>query len=329
MKFGVITSGGDAPGMNACIFGLVHAAYAQDIEVTGFMGGWKGILADEYIELNLDSVSHCINDGGTILESDRSEQWHEKSARLQGFENIKKHQLDALVVIGGDGSFRGALDLTTDTGFPVFCIPASIDNDLGYTSYTIGFDTALNIALNAINSIKDTCRSHGKPCVIEVMGRHCGDLALQSGIAAGADYILVPEYPFDINEIADELKEKSQKPDRASRASVIVLAEGAAKLEIFTKQLTELTGISFRETRLGFIQRGGTPTATDRLRAIRMASAAVEEAIWTVDNINRGTKVRVNTACAIGLQGDTVIHKPLFDALEEKKHLEPDLVAMM
>lgn len=319
MKLAVITSGGDAPGMNACLFGLVQSAASINADVIGFVGGWEGILHDECVPLTKDDVAHCINNGGTILHSDRSQDWLIKEKRLEGLENLRRHGAAALVVIGGDGSFRGAGDLASDTGFPVFCIPASIDNDLGYTSYTIGFDTALNTVVTAINSIKETCYSHGKPCVVEVMGRHCGDLAMQSGIAAGADFVLVPELPFDIEKIAEKMKARASGGDRDSRAVIIVLAEGAAKLEPFCEELEKLTGISCRQTRLGFIQRGGSPTVVDRLRAMRMAAAAVKEAAYA------SVTAATGEAVAVGVRGDTVITMSLSDALQIRKILEPDL----
>ncbi len=310
MKIAILTSGGDAPGMNAAVRGVVRYALSQGHEVIGYMRGYQGILEGDSEPLVATSVSNMIGQGGTFLQSDRCPEFLEKECRLRAFEQLKADKVDALIAIGGDGTFRGARDLYVDTGFPVIGIPATIDNDMGYTDFTIGFDTAVNNVLNAINCLRDTMHSHNKITVVEVMGRKCGNIALASGISGGAEFILVPEIPFNINQIVDEVKNSQRK---GKRSNLIVLAEGAGKMEDFCVAFEMLSGIKPRQTRLGFIQRGGSPTYRDRLLACRLAKQAVDCVLE-----GRGNR-------AVGIHGTEYFDMDIEEAVNIKRKIDTDL----
>ena len=206
MKVGILTSGGDAPGMNACIRAVVRGCLSKGMEVYGIYQGYYGVINDDIKQLNIASVADIIHRGGTILRTARSEAFKTPEGRAQGYEMLKKHGIDVLVAIGGDGTLTGALEFSKQTGMKVYGLPGTIDNDLGYTDTTIGFDTAVNTAVAAVGNIRDTSSSMGRTTVIEVMGRHCGDIALYAGLAGGAEDILIPEQPYDIDKICDEIK---------------------------------------------------------------------------------------------------------------------------
>lgn len=310
MKIAVITSGGDAPGMNAAVRAVVRYAISLGAEVCAFSRGYKGLLEDHYIPMERSSVSNIIQRGGTFIKTDRCAEFNEKEYRLKAGEILRSHGVDGLVVIGGDGSFRGAADLCSDTGIGVVGIPGTIDNDLGYTDYTIGFDTAVNNVLWAINSLRDTMDSHNKVTFVEVMGRHCGDIALHAGITGGAEHILVPEMPCSIKEIADDIVAGAK---RGKKSNLIVLAEGAGKLEDVCAEFEKLSGITPRQTRLGFIQRGGSPTHRDRMLATRFGMAAVEA-------LAAGRTNRV-----IGVRNDMIVEDDLFEALAKPKIFNKEL----
>ncbi len=307
MKIAVLTSGGDAPGMNACIRAVVRCALSKGLEVCGFNRGYQGILDNDVQELNRRSVSNIIQRGGTFLKTDRCEKFLEKEYRLKAGEILKMNGVQGLVVIGGDGSFRGAADLSADTGIPVVGIPGTIDNDLAYTDYTLGFDTAVNNVLSAINNLRDTMQSHDKVTFVEVMGRRCGDLALHAGITGGAEHILVPEVPFDMKKIAEEIVEGAK---RGKKSSLVVVAEGAGRIEDLCLEFKKYSGITPRETRLGFIQRGGSPTYRDRILACKFGIRAVEL-------LMEGKSPRV-----VGIVGDKIEDFDLFEALSKKKTLD-------
>ena len=260
--------------------------------------------------LKRSSVSNTIHHGGTFLKTDRCKDWNEKYARLKAEQIFKKIGIDALIVIGGDGSFRGTADLATDTSVPVIGIPASIDNDLQYTDYTLGFDTAVNNALWAINNLRDTMQSHNKVTFVEVMGRECGDIALHAGIAGGVEHILVPEVPFDLHEIAKDI---SKSAALGKMSNMIIMAEGVGRMEEICEEFEKISGIRPRQTRLGFIQRGGSPTYFDRLLACRFGIAAVEL-------LKAGSKNRV-----VGVKGSRVFDMDLFEALSMKKVFDQEL----
>ena len=269
---GILTSGGDAPGMNAAIRAVVRSAIYYGCKVYGINRGYKGLIESDLVEMNLSSVGDIIHRGGTILKSSRCEEFKTEEGRLKGVKVLKKYKIDCLVVIGGDGSFNGAQKLS-ELGFPAIGIPGTIDNDLAYTDYTIGFDTAMNTVADAISKIRDTSSSHERVNIVEVMGRHCGDLALYSGLAGGAETIIVPEVDFKIEDICNRLK-TTQK--RGKRHSIIVLAEGVGNANDLGKEIIKVTGADLRVTVLGHVQRGGCPSVFDRILASRMGVRAVE-----------------------------------------------------
>lgn len=310
MKIAVITSGGDAPGMNACLRAITRYALNRNIEVCAFLCGYKGILEDDYVDLTRKSVSNIIHTGGTFIQTDRSKEFRERKYRDKAAEILKKHNIDALVVIGGDGSFRGASDLYNDEDFNVMAIPGTIDNDLAYTDITLGFDTAVNNVLWAINTLRDTMQSHNKVTVVEVMGRHSGDIALHAGMTGGAEFIIIPEVPYDMDEICEGIL---QSEKQGKRSNLIVIAEGACKMEDFCAEFENKTGIVPRQTRLGFIQRGGSPTHIDRYIGSVFG-------IYAVKAIIEGKRCR-----AIGLKQSKVYDIDISDALSMKKTVDKEL----
>ncbi|MCM8769088.1 MAG: 6-phosphofructokinase [Candidatus Omnitrophica bacterium] len=271
---GVITAGGDAPGMNAAIRAVVRAALSHGLEVIGIRRGYRGVYEKDFFVMNSRHVSGIINLGGTILKSVRFPEFQRPEVRWQAARNLQEAKIDALVVIGGDGSCRGALALSETSGFPVVTIPASIDNDIAGTDITVGFDTAVNTAVEAIDRIRDTATSHDRTFVIEVMGRHCGNLALAVGLACGAEIVLIPERPSNEEAIFQEV----ESADRKGKESVlIILAEGAGR----AAELTEVLSRRFpdKEVRyavLGYVQRGGRPCSASRNLATRLGVKAVE-----------------------------------------------------
>jgi 6-phosphofructokinase 1 len=271
-RIGVLTSGGDAPGMNAAVRAVVRKAIYHDIEVFGIFGGYAGLINGNIEKLGLGSVGDIIHRGGTILFSARCDEFKTKEGQLKGVEQLKKAGIEGLVVIGGDGSYRGAKALT-EHGFPCIGVPGTIDNDIYGTQFTIGFDTALNTVIEAIDKIRDTATSHERTFVIEVMGRDAGDIALWSGLAGGAETILIPEENYDMKEICDRLKKGHE---RGKKHSIIIVAEGVASGVDLGKQIKEQTNFDTRVSVLGHMQRGGSPTAFDRVLASRLGAHAVE-----------------------------------------------------
>lgn len=271
-RMGVLTSGGDAPGMNAAVRAVVRKAIYHNVEVYGIIGGYAGLMSGNFKKLELGSVGDIIHRGGTVLFSARCDEFRTEEGQLKGVEQLKKAGIEGLVVIGGDGSYRGAKALT-EHGFPCVGIPGTIDNDIAGTQFTIGFDTALNTVIDAIDKIRDTATSHERTFVIEVMGRNAGDIALWSGLAGGAETILIPEENYNMEEICNRLK-KGQ--ERGKKHSIIVVAEGVASGVELGKQIKELTDFDTRVSVLGHMQRGGSPTAFDRVLASRLGAHAVE-----------------------------------------------------
>lgn len=271
-RIGVLTSGGDAPGMNAAIRAVVRSAIFNNVEIYGIRRGFVGLLAKDFVEMNLGSVGDIIHRGGTILRTARSEEFKTREGLEKGLNNIREMGLEGLVIIGGDGSFRGAAELAK-RGVPVVCVPGTIDNDIPFTDYTIGFDTAVNTVVEAVNKIRDTATSHERTFVIEVMGRESGHIALYSGVACGAETILIPEKPYSIKEVCDKIMCGYR---RGKLHSIIILAEGAGNAFDVRNQIKEITGLETRVIVLGHLQRGGTPTAFDRIMASRMGGKAVE-----------------------------------------------------
>lgn len=271
-RIGVLTSGGDAPGMNAAVRAVVRKAIYHDMEVFGVYGGYTGLINGNIKKLELGSVGDIIHRGGTVLYSARCEEFKTKEGQQKGIEQLKALGIEGLVVIGGDGSYRGAKALT-EQGFPCVGVPGTIDNDIPGTEFTIGFDTALNTVIDAIDKIRDTATSHERTFVIEVMGRDAGDIALWAGLAGGAETILIPEENYDMEQIAARLKKGNE---RGKKHSIIIVAEGVCSGVEFGKQLKEATNFDTRVSVLGHMQRGGSPTASDRVLASRLGARAVE-----------------------------------------------------
>lgn len=277
-KIGVLTSGGDAPGMNAVIRAVTDKAIDEGIEVVGIVGGYRGLIDNNIKKLDYEFVSDIIGIGGTKLYSDRCKEFQTEEGMQKAIATCRENNIDAIVAIGGDGTFRGATDLTLH-GIPTIGVTGTIDNDITATDYTVGFDTAMNTVLASLDKVKDTCESHARLAVVEVMGRDCGQIALLAGIAAGAVSIAIPEIHFD--EDAAIKKIKSVKAD-GKRGMIVVVSEGVASPtgepfgEYFTKKIEEETGIETRFARFAHIVRGGSPSLRDRLAATEMGVLAVK-----------------------------------------------------
>lgn len=300
-KIGVLTTGGDAPGMNAAIRAVVRTALSYGIQVTGIKRGYRGLYEKDFINLTSRSVSGIINKGGTFLKTIRFPQFKEYSVREKCYQNLCSEGIEGLAVIGGDGSARGAYHFSNDFNFPVVLIPASIDNDLYGTDFTIGFDTAVNTALCAIDNIRDTATSHNRTFVIEVMGREKGHLALEIGLACGAEIVLVPEVKISEEKIVELLKEQEKK---GKESSIIILAEGAGKAEVITAFLQKaLPEREIRYSVLGYIQRGGAPTYFSRVLATRFGVAAVE------------LLIQKKYPYMVGIKGNEIVHIPLKEVI--------------
>lgn len=302
-RIGVLTSGGDAPGMNAAIRAVVRVALYKNIKVSGIYRGYQGLIEGDIFDMDISSVGDIIHRGGTKLRTARSMEFKTEKGQQRALEVLKMFNIDGLVVIGGDGTFAGALKLH-EKGFPVIGIPGTIDNDLWYTESTIGFDTAINTVVWALGNIRDTSTSHGRVNIVEVMGRECGDIALYSGIAGGAESIIVPEYGFDIDETARKLIEGK---NRGKLHHIIVLAEGVGKPYDVARILSEKTQMETRVTIIGHLQRGGIPTAYDRILASTMAEKAVEL-------LEKG-----KAGLAVGNKGNEIINVTLKEAISKRE----------
>lgn len=305
----VLTSGGDAPGMNAAIRAVVRTGLANGLKVMGINRGYSGLINGEITEMDRRSVSDIIQRGGTILRTARCAEFKTEEGRKRGANVLKVFGIDGLVVIGGDGSFTGA-KLLTKYGVATVGIPGTIDNDLAYTDYTLGFDTALNTVLDAINKIRDTSSSHERISVVEVMGRNCGDIALFSGLAGGAESIIVPEIGYDINEICKVVLEGKQ---HGKLHNLILLAEGVGGASELANKIQEVTGIEARATILGHIQRGGSPSAFDAILASRFGYKAVELLV-------EGKSSRV-----VGIKNGKIVDVDITEALAMPKQFDKKL----
>ena len=276
-KIAVLTSGGDAPGMNAAIRAVVRTCSYHDVEVLGIYRGFQGMIEDDFVELNARSVRNIINKGGTFLKSARSEGFRTKEGRENAYNNLTKNGVEALVVIGGDGTFTGALSFSQEFGFPVMGIPGTIDNDIYGTTHTIGYDTSLNTVVDAIDKIRDTASSHNRMFFVEVMGRDSGFIALNSGIGGGAERIIIPEKNIPAEVLLEDIDRGKR---RGKTSNIIVVAEGntAGKAVFELKEYVEQKRPEYdiRVSVLGHMQRGGTPTCYDRVLATRMGVKAVE-----------------------------------------------------
>ncbi|MEI8215891.1 MAG: 6-phosphofructokinase [Eubacteriales bacterium] len=303
-RIGVLTSGGDAPGMNAAIRSVVRSGIYNGLEVFGIKRGYEGLIDGEFEEMSISSVSDIIQRGGTILRTARSERFMTDIGFKRALDMLENFKMDGLVLIGGDGTYRGGLELSR-AGVPVIGIPGTIDNDLPYTEFTIGFDTAVNTVLYAIGNIRDTSASHERTTVIEVMGRNCGDIALHAGLAGGAEAILVPEKEVDIADICMQI---IQGRNRGRLHSIIIKAEG---IPISSQELVdtieERTGADTKLVVLGYIQRGGSPTARDRILASLMGDRAVQ--LLKNGMINR----------LVGVQGSEIFDFDIEEALKAER----------
>jgi len=309
---GILTSGGDAPGMNAAIRAVVRTGIEKGFKVFGIKRGYQGLLRGEIFEMNRSSVADIIQRGGTMLRTARCEEFKTPEGLKKAVTILKAFGINCLVVIGGDGSFRGAKDLS-DLGFPAVGIPGTIDNDLAYTDYTIGFDTAVNTVLDAINKLRDTSTSHERVSIIEVMGRNCGDLALYAGLAGGGESIIVPEVEFKVEDICRTILEGKQ---RGKLHNIIILAEGVGHAEELARTIENITGLEARATKLGHIQRGGSPTAFDRILASRLGAKAVEL-------LEKDISARV-----VGIRGTSIIDCSIEEAIALKKDIDHDLLKL-
>ncbi len=308
-KIGVLTSGGDAPGMNAAIRAVVRVAIYNGLEVVGIKRGYQGLIEGDVINMDVSSVGDIIHRGGTKLRSARSLEFKTEKGFNRAINVLKTFKIDGLVVIGGDGSFRGAAKLC-ENGIPTIGIPATIDNDLGYTDYTIGFFTALMTVVNAIGNVRDTSTAHGRTNIIEVMGRNCGDIALYAGLSGGAESIIIPEIDFDIDEISENI---IRGKNRGKLSSIVLLAEGVGKPYELAEELELKTGTKTRVSVIGYLQRGGTPTPYDRVLASRFGAEAVNLLI-------NGDAGKV-----VGIKGNKIISLNIKEALEIPREIDEDL----
>ncbi|MEI6132627.1 MAG: 6-phosphofructokinase [Bacillota bacterium] len=314
---GVLTSGGDAPGMNAAIRAVVRAGIYHGLKVMGIKRGYNGLINGEIFEMDLRSVSDIIKSGGTILQTARCEEFRHEEGILKGIKMAKVFDIDAIVVIGGDGSYRGAKDMSR-LGMNVIGLPGTIDNDIACSEYTIGYDTAMNTALEALDKIKDTASSHERCSVFEVMGRHAGYIALNVAIAGGAEVSLIPEKTFDMNK--DVIMPIMAAKNRGKTHFVVIVAEGVGKAMEIAEKIEEKTGIEARATILGHVQRGGNPSVVDRVVASKMGAYAVE--LLKAGKCNK----------IVGMKDSKVVDYDIVEALDMKKSIdeyEYDLVRVL
>ncbi|MDR1628299.1 MAG: 6-phosphofructokinase [Oscillospiraceae bacterium] len=306
----ILTSGGDAPGMNAAIRAIVRASISNGIKVLGVRRGFNGLINGDVFEMNIRSVSDIIHKGGTILYTARSPEFRTQQSVLKAAKVCGELGIDSVIVIGGDGSFKGARSLSK-MGIPCIGIPGTIDNDIACSEYAIGYDTAMNTAMEMIDKIRDTAQSHDRCSIVEVMGRKCGDIALNTGIAVGATAILVPEVKYDIDkDIIDRIKFTQ---NIGKKHFIIIVAEGLKNVNKVSKEIKKRTGIDSRITILGHVQRGGTPTLKDRVMASKMGCMAVDMLIHGIND-----KI-------IAIKNDKVIYMDILKALSVKKHFDIEL----
>lgn len=315
-RIGILTAGGDAPGMNAAIRAVVRSAAVAGIEVIGFRRGYEGLIRDLAEPLSGRSVANTIQRGGTFLETSRSADFFTPAARGLAARNLRRHQIEALVVIGGEGSMIGATVFGAETGIPVFVIPASIDNDLPGTDYSIGFDTAVNTALEAIDRIRDTAFAYERVFCVEVMGRDSGFIALAVGLGGGAEVVIVPEIPFSLDDICDRVEDSHR---RGKRATIIVVSEGprTGGVTPVAEALTARLKVQARVVVLGHVQRGGAPTARDRLLASRMGADAVKAILD-----GAGPSL-------IGEERGAIVRVPLGEVTSQRRQLDPSLIELV
>lgn len=316
-RIGVLTSGGDSPGMNAAVRAVVRTAVYHGLEVFGIERGYQGLINNDVRPLNARSVSGIINQGGTIIHTARCKEFFELEGRVRAAETLRAHGIDGLAIIGGDGSYRGALALSQEHDIRCIGLPGTIDNDIGGTDFTIGYDTALNTAMEAIDRIRDTAQSHDRLFFVEVMGRHSGYLAMMSGIAGGAEEILVPETPTDIDALIAHLR-KGIKAGKVS--AIVVVAEGDEAGNAFDIASKVAETSEFKDSRvavIGHLQRGGRPTAFDRVLASRLGVRAVEALL------------EEETGKMVGVNGNDVVLRPLEEAWECRTRFDPKILRVV
>lgn len=306
---GVLTSGGDAPGMNAAIRSVVRTSIYNNLKVMGIKQGYDGLLKGEVEEMNLSSVADIIHRGGTMLRSARCDEFRTEKGIQKALNIIEVFGMDGLIVLGGDGTFKGARNLHK-AGVPVVCIPCTIDNDMGYTDYSIGFMTAVETVLDAMGKVRDTSTSHGRVIIVETMGRECGDLALYAGLAGGAESIIVPEVEFDIDDVC---KRVIQGKNRGKLHHIIALAEGAGNAYEVSEEIEAKTGFETRVTILGHIQRGGSPISMDRIMASKMGNRAVE---LLMEN---------ESGKALGMKCNEIVNVDLEEAINTEKIFDKNM----
>lgn len=312
-KIGVLTSGGDAPGMNAAVRAVARTAIYRGMKIVGIKKGYRGLLAGDYIEMTERSVSDILHRGGTMLQTARSPEFATEQGVKKAVAVARAIGLDGMVVIGGDGSFRGARDLSL-AGIPTVGVPGTIDNDIGCSDYSIGFDTALNTVKDAIDKIRDTARSHERCSVIEVMGRGAGYIAAYVAMACGAEAALVPECSYDFYE--DIIRPIEEGRVRGKEHNLFVVAEGVGNSLELAERIEKETGIATRATILGYIQRGGSPTVRDRILASRMGAHAVE-----LLEQEKGNRV-------VAIKDDKIVDYDIMEGLEMKKEMDEDFLEL-
>ena len=312
-SIGVLTSGGDSPGMNAATRAVVRTALYEGAKVWGIYNGYRGLLDEEMEEMSSRSVADIIQRGGTILGTARCKRFMTPEGRQQAFENMKKRGIEGLVIIGGDGSMRGASKFSDETGVPMDGLPGTIDNDVWGTDYTIGSDTAANTIIDAINKLRDTASAHSRIAVVEVMGRHCGWLAMLAGIAGGAEFVLIPEKEYNLDKICEGLM-KSYEAGR--RYSLVVVAEGVGSSVDIGKYIEEKTQMDVRVSVLGHIQRGGSPSVIDRVKASQLGEKAALAVLAGQSNV------------VFGFDKGKVVAIDLHDAINNKKPLNPEFLRL-
>ncbi|MRH41738.1 6-phosphofructokinase [Aquibacillus halophilus] len=314
-KIGILTSGGDSQGMNSAIRSVVKTGINNGFEMIGIKRGYKGLMENDFSKLELKDVGDILYRGGTFLQSARSEEFKTEHGQLKAINNLKKAEIDYLVVIGGDGSYRGA-DALGKRGIKTYGLPGTIDNDIPLTDYTIGFDTTLNVVTDAIGNLRDTMSSHERVSVIEVMGRNAGDIALQAGISSGVDAILIPELEWDITKVSNRLKHGFEE---GKTHSIVMVAEGAGKAEDIATLIREHTDLDTRSTVLGHIQRGGTPSAFDRIFTSRMGHEVINLIKQDISGVALGmekNKITYHTFDEIFKSKD-VFDKKLYEIFED------------
>lgn len=309
---GVLTSGGDAPGMNAAIRAVARSAFANGLRVKGIRNGYNGLINGDIYEMNVSSVADIIHKGGTILGSARSEEFVTKEGQDKAIKVIESYGIEGIVVIGGDGSFQGA-NVLHQRGIKTIGIPGTIDNDMGYTQWTIGFATAVETVKEALGKLRDTSSSHGRGNVVEVMGRNCGDIALYAGVAGGAESILVPEISVDMEQVIKRIERGKR---RGKLHHIIVVAEGVGNSKEIVEQIESQTGVETKLTILGHVQRGGSPAMYDAVMASEMGVKAVE------------LLMEGESSQALGIKEGKVFNMPITEAIKVKREFNTELYAI-